>query len=131
MLRRVSLPRWVLVTVILVTDAAAIWFGIRDAVAASFLLVLAGVSASLALTVRAQCAAAATLVLLVPAVFMTVMAGPGTTADCGPRCAALVDAHGVMVARVGWILAIGHVVALGPELVNRIRASGLGPRASA
>jgi hypothetical protein len=58
---------------------------------------------------------------------MTIMAGPGTTADCGPSCAALVEAHGVMVARVGWILAIGHVAVIAPELVQRgLTLIGLG-----
>jgi hypothetical protein len=104
---------------IVATDAAAIWLGIHAAVAASFLLVLAGTSAALALTSRAETAAAATLALLVPAVFLTVMAGPSATVDCGPRCATLVDTHTATVTRTALVLAIGHALALGPQIIQR------------
>jgi hypothetical protein len=116
----VRIPRWVPIALIVATDAAAIWFGVHAAVAASFLLVLAGISAALALTVRAETAAIATLALLVPFVFLTVMAGPSATVDCGPRCADLVDAHTATVARTGWTLAIGHALAVLPVLVQRL-----------
>ena len=108
---------------IVVTDAAAIWFGVESAVAASFLLVLAGISAALALTVRAETAAAWTLALLIPAVFLAVMAGPSAGGDCGARCAVLVDEHGAIVARTAWTLGIGHVIALVPEIIQRLRTS--------
>lgn len=117
--------RWLPVAVIVVTDAAAIWFGIESTVAASFLLVLAGISAALALTVRAETAAAWTLALLVPAVFLAVMAGPSAGTDCGPRCAVLVDEHGAIVARTAWTLGIGHAIALVPEIVQRLRTLSL------
>jgi hypothetical protein len=116
----VRIPRWLPTAVIVATDAAAIWFGIHAAVAASFLLVLAGISAALALTVKPTTAAAATLALLVPAVFLTVMAGPSASVDCGPRCADLVDAHAATVARTAWTLGIGHALALAPELFARV-----------
>jgi len=117
----VRISRWAPVAVIVVTDAVAVWFGVDSAVAASFLLVLAGISAALALTVRAETAAAWTLALLIPALFLTVMAGPSAGADCGPRCAVLVDEHGAIVARTAWALGIGHALALVPEIVQRLR----------
>ena len=122
-------PRWLLVLLILVTDATAVWLGIHAGAAASFLLVLSGISAALALSAEPRTAAAATLALLVPAGFLTLMAGPTGAADCGPACAVLVDEHAAMAARVMVALVLGHAVAL--ALALAAPGGALSPRGSA